>query len=117
MIRKKEECLTEIRKAMREGPGEVLVTTLASKEEMYENARMYANLHFEKGCGIGKHDHNNESEIFYVVNGELTYYEDDNKHILKKGDVAILKSGHFHSIVNEKDEPADLIALIILDNR
>lgn len=116
MIRRKEECQNEVRVAMREGPGQVLVTSLASKEEMYENARMYSTLHFEKGCGIGMHEHNNESEIFYIVRGTLKYYEDDKEYILKPGDVAILEGGHSHSIINENDEPADVIALIILDN-
>ena len=80
MIRRKEECNFEIRKAMREGPGEVAVTNFASKEEMIGSSRMFASLHFEPGCGIGMHEHNNEMEIFYVDKGELTYYEDDNEY-------------------------------------
>lgn len=117
MIRRKEECNFEIRKAMREGPGEVAVTNFASKEEMLGSSRMFASLHFEPGCGIGMHEHNNEMEIFYVNKGELTYYEDDKEYIIKQGDVAILESGHSHSVINKSNQPADLIAIILLDNQ
>ena len=115
MIKRNEERLVEVRKAMREGPGEVIVSEIANKEEMYNNARLYSSMHFEPGCGIGVHDHNNESEIFYITKGQLTYYEDDNEYILNEGDIAILESGHSHSIVNKSDKAAELIALIILD--
>ena len=117
MIRRKEECTYEVVKAMRDGPGEVAKTSFASKEEMLGNARMFANLHFEPGCGIGKHDHNDEIEIFYVDKGELTYYEDDQEYIIKQGDIAILESGHSHSVINKSNQPADLIAIILLDRK
>ena len=46
MIRKNNELLVEVKKAMRDGPGEIIQTHIASKEDMFENARMYSNLHF-----------------------------------------------------------------------
>ena len=115
MIRRKEECNVEIKKAMRDGPGQVIQTTIASKEEMLNNARMFSKLYFEPGCGIGMHEHNDECEIFLVNKGELTYYEDDNEYLIKEGDITILESGHRHSVINKSNQPAELIAIILLD--
>ena len=113
MIRKKEECNVEIRKAMKGGNGQVEVTNFATKEEMLNNARLFANLHLEPNCGIGYHIHEDETEIFYIASGEAIYNDNGTDVLVKQGDVCICEPHKGHSI-NTKDKACDLIASIVL---
>ncbi len=113
MIIRAEECKKETRVAMREGPGEVNITNFVSKVELNEKGRMFAKLHFEPNCGIGIHEHNNESEIFVVINGEAEYVDDETVYTIKEGDIAIVESGHKHAITNKANVPCDVVALIV----
>lgn len=113
MIKKKEELTAELRE-MRGGPGQVLVTNLASKEEMLENGRLYAGMVIEPGCGIGYHDHHDETEIFYVIEGSVIWNDGEKDTEVSEGGVMICEDGKGHSILNKSDKPAKLTALILL---
>ncbi len=114
MIRRKEECKVEVREAMKGGPGSVVQTSFASKEELLNKARLFGNLHLEPNCGIGVHTHEGESELFYIVNGTVVYNDDGVEHELHAGDLAVVEPGHSHGVSNRSDAPADLVALIVL---
>ena len=113
MIRRKEECTSQIREHMRDGEGQVLVTNLFEKSELI-NCRMLGTLTLEKDCGVGVHVHENEQEYFYVLKGDPIYYDDDEEVQLHEGDVSICEDGHRHGIVNRNQEPAIVLACILL---
>ena len=113
MIRKPEECLEEIRNAMRGGPGSVKIKNLVSKEELYNKGRLFGQTTLEPGCGIGVHEHNGEAEIFFIEEGEAVYNDNGTEVTVKPGDVAICRSGESHGIVNNSDKVCRFIALII----
>lgn len=114
MIRRKEECSTEIREHMRGGDGQVFIRNLFEKSELLGRSRMLGVLTLEPGCGVGKHDHQNEQEYFCVLKGDPIYYDDDEEIQLHEGDVTICEDGHSHAIVNRSDEPAYVLACILL---
>lgn len=114
MIRDKQECKKETIVSMKDGPGECEFTYLASKEEMLNRARLFSKIHLEKGCGIGLHKHEKETELFYILDGQAIYYDDCEKHVVKKGDVCICYPDHSHGIEAE-DSTCDYLALIILE--
>ena len=114
MIRKGNECRSEIREHMRDGDGQVLVTNLFEKEELLGKSRMLGTLTLEPGCGIGKHQHNNEAEYFFVMKGNPVYYDDDEEIQLHEGDVTICEDGHYHAITNKTDETVVVVACILL---
>ena len=76
MIKRANEMTENIRKAMRGGDGQVIVRDFLSFGEYDGKARLLATLTLEPGCSIGKHIHENEEEIFYIIEGTATY--DDN---------------------------------------
>lgn len=113
MIKKKEDLVGEL-KEMRGGPGQVLVTNLATKEEMLDNGRLYASMVIEPGCGIGYHDHHDETEIFHVLEGSVIWNDGEKDTEVQAGGIMICEDGKGHSILNSSDKTAKLTALILL---
>lgn len=113
MIVKKEEREITTFEKFKGGDGSIIVNTIASTKQTYNHAKMYANLTLKKDCGIGYHDHTNETEIIVINKGIASYNDDGNLYKAYPGDVLILEDGHFHSIKNEEDEVLELTALVI----
>ncbi len=113
MIKQPDNMITELREHMRDGDGTVEIMHLFNKGEYDGKARLIAKITLHKGCSIGKHIHNNEEEIFYIIKGNGTF--DDNGNILpvKQGDATITRNGQYHSIANTGDEDMEIIAVIL----
>ena len=114
MIIRKQDRSSKTRVAMREGPGEVFITDICAKEDIYEKGRTYAQMLLRKNCGIGVHTHEGEKEIFLINKGKAIYNDDGKEYEVKQGDVTICEDGHSHGITNVFDEDCELIALIVL---
>lgn len=114
MIKKSSELNTETRSAMRDGPGTVGVTALATKEELLNHARMHSILTLNPGSGVGYHTHEGETEIFYIIDGEAEYNDNGTEVKLQAGDVAICAPGEGHSITNTTDKLTHVMATIVL---
>lgn len=114
MIKKSEEMIENIRTAMRGGDGQVVCKDFLSKGEYDGKARLFSTLTLEPGCSIGKHVHENEEEIFYVLNGVATY--DDNGTVVKMhpGDSCICRSGESHAIANREESGTLTVVAVIL---
>ncbi|MCF0134689.1 MAG: cupin domain-containing protein [Blautia sp.] len=114
MIRKAEECKVEYREHMRDGKGTVQVTNLiTSPEELNEKGRLFAKITLNPGCSIGYHVHENDSELFYIMQGTAKYTDGDTEKTVTAGDVTICPKGTGHSIANETDEVVEVIAVIV----
>lgn len=113
MVKKKENLEVTTRAAMKGGPGEVVQTSFVSKEELLNKGRLFGNLHLEPNCGIGYHVHEDETEIFYIANGEAIYNDNGIEVPVKKGDVCVCAPTQGHAVTTT-DKPCDLIAVIIL---
>ena len=61
---------SEIREAMRGGPGHVDIRHIVDADSLPSKSRLFSLVTLEKGCGIGPHAHSAETEIFYVLEGE-----------------------------------------------
>ncbi|MBQ1482998.1 MAG: cupin domain-containing protein [Erysipelotrichaceae bacterium] len=114
MIINKADRSFKTRVAMREGPGEVFIRDICSKEDIYEKGRTYAQMLLKKNCGIGVHKHEGEKEIFVINKGRAVYNDDGIESEVKEGDVMICEDGHSHGITNIFDEECEFTALIIL---
>ncbi|MCR5591708.1 MAG: cupin domain-containing protein [Lachnospiraceae bacterium] len=114
MIRKKEECRTEHREKMRDGNGTVKLTQLIEgPEELCNKGRLFSRIVLEKGCSIGFHVHENDSELFYILSGTAEYSDNGEIKTVSAGDVAICPAGTGHGIANAGDEPVEFIAVIV----
>jgi quercetin dioxygenase-like cupin family protein len=115
MVIKSEEMKSEVRESMRGGPGSAAIKHIVTGEALPGNCRLFSVITLNKGCGIGGHAHEQESEIFYVLQGEAALDDNGRRVVLKAGDAHVCASGESHGIVNEKDEPLVLVAAIVLE--
>ena len=113
MIRKAAECKKEYRENMRGGDGTVELTSFASSEELYNKGRLFANITLKPGCSIGYHVHEADSELFYLMKGQVLYNDNGTECTLTAGDVMICPAGTGHSIANNGEEDAEVIAVIV----
>ena len=114
MIRKKEECKTELREHMRDGNGTVKLTHfIEGAGELCDKGRLFSKITLEPGCSIGFHVHENDSELFYIIKGTAEYNDNGEIKTVTSGDVTICPAGEGHGIGNGSDEPVELIAVIV----
>ena len=113
MIKKAETFQTEYRENMRGGNGTVELTNFVTPAEMNDKGRLFANITLKSGCSIGYHVHENDSELFYLIQGEALYNDNGVEHILHAGDVMLCPAGTGHSIANNGEEDVVLCAVIV----
>lgn len=113
MIRKAAEFTTEYRENMRGGNGTVELTSFATPEELNNKGRLFASITLKPGCSIGYHVHEADSELFYLMKGEVLYNDNGTECTLTAGDVMICPAGTGHAIANNSQEDAEFIAVIV----
>lgn len=114
MIRRNKECKTELLHEVRGGKGELLSTTLVTKEELFDHAKSLGYAVLKPNSSVGDHSHFGESEIFYILSGNPEYHDDDKVLTLNPGDVAICEDGHSHGIVNNTENDVVYIATVVI---
>lgn len=113
MIRNGNEFKSEVRKNMRDGNGEILISHILNPaDDLRAAVRLFAKLTIEKGCSIGYHEHINEEEVFYILKGTAELDDNGTKKILNAGDVAVTSNAG-HSIANVGDETVEVLAVIL----
>ena len=113
MIKRAEEMKSAVKVNMRDGDGQVVVTNILESGEYKGRSRLVATLTLEPGCSIGEHVHENEEEIFYVIEGEAQYLDNGEWVTLRKGDSCLCLGGQTHSIANRGDKTLVVVAVIL----
>ncbi|MCL2093695.1 MAG: cupin domain-containing protein [Treponema sp.] len=112
MVIHRNEMKTEVRERMREGDGNTKLTYLLDGSTQ-KNARMFAELVLDPGCSIGYHQHDSETEYYFILSG-TGEVDDNGKPVqVKAGDSVITADGESHSIKNTGQEPLVLYAVIV----
>lgn len=116
MIRKKDSCQIEYREHMRDGDGTVQLTSfITGPEELCGKGRLFSKITLNPGCGIGYHEHERDSELFYILKGTAEYNDNGTVTNVTAGDVTICPPGTSHGITNRTDEVVELIAVIVYE--
>ncbi len=113
MIKRKEEMISQIKEHMRNGDGQAVITPILEKGEYNGHSRLVATITLEPNCSIGPHVHENEEEIFYILEGQAIYLDNGETVILDTGDSCVCLSGQTHSIANRSDKTLKLFAVIL----
>lgn len=114
MVTKKTDMLTEVREHMRGGEGSALLTALCP--QLPEKLRLFSTITLKKGCGIGYHVHEGETELFCFVSGKGRVKDDETWVEVAPGDSMATFSGHGHAVENTGEEDLVLVAAIVKDN-
>lgn len=98
-----------------EGKGLIHIKELTDKAGLYGHGRMFAHTTVAPGCSIGCHDHQHETEFYYIIKGEAVFNDNGKEVILHAGDIGATGYGESHGLENRTDEPVELIALIVME--
>ncbi|MGI6003609.1 MAG: cupin domain-containing protein [Lachnospiraceae bacterium] len=115
MIKKPETVVID---NLQGGKGHAIINHIISKEELSGSGKMYAEVVLEPGCSIGWHQHVDETEPYYILEGEGIFTDNDkSRTIVHPGDVCTIKPGQWHSIENNSEsQNLSFMALIYYTN-
>ena len=113
MITKSTSLPTEQRINMRGGDGTVRISHVAAKDTLPAGLRLHAKLTLPAGASIGEHVHENETELFYVLQGQGEMLQDGAWIPLSPGDATSTGGGQSHALRNTGEEPFVLMATIV----
>lgn len=116
MIRRNEDYKREERYNMRGGKDKVIIEHLWEKDELCGRARLFARITLPPGSSIGFHDHVEEAEVFFIIKGKARMRDQNHETVLKAGD-SILTSEAGHSVENEGNDPLEMLAVILPENK
>lgn len=97
------------------GKGHLIIEHILGEKELNGKCGLYAKVTIEPGCTLGYHEHNGESETYYILSGEGNYNDNGTIRLVKTGDVTFTQSGSGHGLDNISDEDLVFMALIIFD--
>ena len=97
------------------GKGLVHIKELTDKEGLYNHGRLFAHVTVDPGCSIGYHDHQHETEFYYIIKGEAVFNDDGKEVLVHAGDICATGYGQSHGLENKTDGPVELIALIVME--
>ncbi len=113
MFRKAKDRKIEVRHEMRGGKGDVTLYHSFTDDELSSPTRVCATIVIEPGCSIGTHVHDQEEEIFYIIEGTAKANDNGTDVILKPGDSLLTGGGRCHGIENIGDKTLKLFATVI----
>lgn len=113
MVKHSQEFPVDQRSQMRGGNGVVKIQNFVTSQDLNEKGRLFGTITLEPGCSIGYHTHDNDSELFYILEGEGQYDDNGTVVTVKAGDVTYTPAGTGHSIANNSTQPLKLVALIV----
>ncbi len=113
MIKRKEEMQEVVRENIRGGVGTVRMLPLLEGDEMREKMSLCSLSVIPPGAGIGEHAHTTDSEIYYVLEGEVKVTDDGEEHTLRAGDIMFTGDGESHQVWNASDKEAKLLLLVM----
>ncbi|MEG0803502.1 MAG: cupin domain-containing protein [Pygmaiobacter sp.] len=114
MLRKQAEMQTVIRENIKGGQGAIAQMHLIRPEEMSGYARHCAVMTLAPGDSIGAHDHAEEAEFFYLLEGELVTLCDEKEVPFVAGDASFTTgAGNRHMLQNRSGQPAKVLAIVM----
>lgn len=67
--------------------------------------------------GAPPHVHKNEDEVYYILEGEMTFMLGDKVEVAKAGSTVILPRGIWHATWNEGNKPAKALTIVSQHSR
>ncbi len=95
------------------GKGEIFITNLLTPKEMVGKCEMFASVKIPVGASLGVHQHVDNNETYYLIQGTGKYTDNGEVYTVKAGDTTFCADGDTHGIENIGDEDLIFIALII----
>ena len=114
MLVKHSELTSELKPNMRGGEGTVELLS-PPKDLLPPHCRLFAEIVLQPGTSVGLHEHAGETEIYYMLEGEIIADDDGKEVVFKQGDVLFTGKGAKHSVKNAGSGVARMAAVIITE--
>ncbi len=114
MLLKHSEFVSEFKPNMRGGEGTVELLS-PDKSLLPPHCRLVSEIVLQPNTSIGLHEHANETELFYLLEGEIRADDDGKEIIFKPGDMLFTGGGAKHSVENAGPGAARMLAVIITE--
>jgi mannose-6-phosphate isomerase-like protein (cupin superfamily) len=75
--------------------------------------KMFSVVNLRPDSLIGYHKHEDDMEIYFMLDGTGVVNDNGNEDILKPGDMLITEKGESHSIENKSAQDITFLAMII----
>lgn len=108
----REKGIQTLSKKLFDGKGEALIEPLFMPDEFESAVRFCARVTLEPGCSIGLHQHTEEDELYFIIEGAGEAADEDGKYPVSAGHSILTRSGESHSIENTGSCDLVLIAVI-----
>ena len=115
MIYRASDLPIEQRINMRGGEGTVHISHAAAKDALPPGLRLHAQLTLPPDASIGEHAHENETELFYVLQGKGEMLQNGVWTPLSPGDATSTGGGETHALRNVGEGPFVVMATIVKD--
>lgn len=63
------------------------------------------------GSTIGWHAHQGNEEAYFIAAGSPVVRIEDDKRRLRRGDIAVVRSGQSHELINDTEEPVEILVI------
>ncbi|WP_461206188.1 cupin domain-containing protein [Clostridium sp. DL1XJH146] len=114
MIIHKSDIEIDVRK-IKNGHGEAIIYKLLTKEQLKEKICLFNTIILKSGVSVGKHEHQGDYEIFYILEGGGTFNDNGKEKKVHKGDVTITYSEETHALINDGIDDLIIFALVVIE--
>lgn len=111
MIKRKAEMSLE-QKNVWNGQGMLNICKVFTPEELGGRADLFNVVALQPGQSIGLHGHTTDSEVYYVLEGQLTVTDNGVEAVLEAGEAMFTAEGGTHSGENRTDKDVKVLAVI-----
>jgi len=112
MVVHRNEMKVETKERFRDGDGITQITHLLDGSGE-KNARLFAEITLEPGSSIGYHQHQSETEYYFILSGTGIVNDEGKEVEVKQGDSVITGNGASHGIRNTGSVPLVFHAVIV----
>ncbi len=89
-----------IRKNLFDGKDEAEIEPLFNSDEFEAPVRFCARVRLAPGCSIGLHQHIDEDELYFIIEGAGEVSDEEGRYPVSSGHSILTRSGESHSIEN-----------------
>lgn len=104
---------TKYRGKLHGGRKDAIFDYLLGTDDLAGRDAMFAKIKLEPDGLIGYHEHNGETETYYILSGEGIYNDGEKNYLVKPGEIYHCENGKGHSIENVGKDFLEFIALIM----
>lgn len=115
MIIQDKDMHKEIRTECFGGQGDVEFKFLIPPEKLKGEAKMFNLLTFAPGSSLGLHEHTDNFELYYILEGTATVDDNGTTVDVGPGDMIYTADGAKHSITAKS--PMKMIATVVYENK